>query len=134
GVVQDRVEAGGVAVAGVAVAGGVQCRGAEPHPVPVVGQLQRRHPGVDILRLAGPRVVGVAADHPVHGVRDVVAVDVAVPGPADVDRVDLVGPRRARRCQPAGGGRVARVVVVVQAHLGGGAGGGEGLAVAGGTG
>ena len=108
-----RVEAGGVAVVDVAVAGGVEERGAEAHPVAVVGQFHGGDLGVDVLRLVGQRVEAVVADGPVELVGEVEAADVAVAGPAEVGDVDLVRLEDADRVGP----HQEVVLVEVEARL-----------------
>ena len=88
-------------------------RGAEADPVAVVGQLQGRHPGIDVLGLVGQRVERVVADDPVKGMVDVETVDVPVARPAEiggVDRVRLKDPDRIGPDQEA-------VVVELEAGL-----------------
>ena len=134
GLVEDRVESRCVRVVDVAVARGVEEREPVPHPVAVVRALDRRHLRIDRLRAVGQRVHAVVAECPVELVSQVVPAPVAVARPAevaDVDRVRLevadgVGPHQEPVLVELDRGRV---VVVVQAHLGGVAGKDEVLTI-----
>ena len=98
--VEDRVEAAALVVRRIAVARGDEGRALDPQPVLVDRQLQRAHLRIDVDRLRGDRVVALVAERLVEGVADVPAAEVAVAGPAEVVRLDLVGP-----ITPIGAGR-----------------------------
>src|SRR5204863_550212 len=84
GRLEDRVEARGARVRGRAVARGPEERGTEPHPVHVVGKLQRSEKGQDVRPLSREGVEGVGTERGVRLVGDVDVADMAVAGPPEV--------------------------------------------------
>src|SRR5262249_11007874 len=123
GVIEDRIEAGGVLVIGVVIPGSKEERGAKTDPVSVVREFYGGHLSVDVLRLVGDRIAVVTAPGPVKGVGNVIPTDVPVTSPAQVGNVQTMRRKRARRVGADQEVVLVEVksrpvMVVMHAHLG----------------
>ena len=84
GIVKDRIEAAGLVIECVVIAGRIEVRVAEAHPVQIIRCFRSVHICIDGQALAGKIIVRVCAHGVIELVGDVPAADVTVAARADI--------------------------------------------------